>query len=118
MIAIAEQRTPLIVVCAPEHPDVLRAQLARYEHEYDVRYTASSAETVELLTGLDDDQAVALLVAETEVPDDPGPARHVRLAGRGAHGQAGDRRPRRPLPRAGRGAAPRAWPPASTTPTC
>ena len=71
MIAIAEQRPPLIVVCAPEHPDVLRAQLARYEHEYDVRYTASSAETVELLTGLDHDQPVAMLVAETEVPDTP-----------------------------------------------
>jgi thioredoxin reductase (NADPH) len=71
MIAIAEQRAPLIVVCAPEHSDVLRAQLARYEHEYDVRYTSSSAETVELLSGLDEDQAVAMLVAETEVPDAP-----------------------------------------------
>src|ERR1700712_1916849 len=71
MTGIAEQRTPLIVVCAPEHPDVLRAQLARYEHEYDVRVTSSSAETVQLLTGLDADQAVAMLVAETEVPDAP-----------------------------------------------
>jgi thioredoxin reductase (NADPH) len=71
MSAITEQRTPLIVACAPEHPDVLRSQLARYEHEYDVRFTSSSAETVALLTGLDADQAVAMLVAETEVPDAP-----------------------------------------------
>src|SRR3978361_1579105 len=71
MVAIAEQRTPLIVVCAPEHPDVLRAQLARYEHDYDVRYTSSSAETVELFAELDEDQAVAMLVAETEIPDAP-----------------------------------------------
>ncbi len=70
MIAIAEQRTPLVVVCAPEHPDVLRAQLARYAQEYDLRFTTSSAETRSLLAGLDDDDRVALLVTETELPDD------------------------------------------------
>ncbi len=66
---IADQRAPLIVVCAPDHPDVLRAQLARYEHEYDLRFTDSSAQTLDLLSGLEDDEQVALLVAETEVPD-------------------------------------------------
>ena len=61
---------PLIVLCAPEHADVLEAQFARYAHEYDVRTTASAAETVELLQALGPDDHVALLVSETEVPDE------------------------------------------------
>jgi thioredoxin reductase (NADPH) len=62
---------PLIVVCAAEHRDVLEPQLFRYTREYDVRFTASSRETLELLSSLDEGQTVALLVTETEVPDDP-----------------------------------------------
>jgi thioredoxin reductase (NADPH) len=65
----ATPRTPLIVLCAPEHADILERQFARYALEYDLRTTASSAETLELLGGLDPEDRVALLVSETEVPD-------------------------------------------------
>jgi thioredoxin reductase (NADPH) len=61
---------PLIVLCAPAHADVLVAQFARYSHEYDVRVTSGSAETLELVQGLEPEEHVALLVAETELPDD------------------------------------------------
>lgn len=64
------ERRPLVVVCAPEHADDLALPLRRYEAEYDVRLTASSAETMELLRGLDPDDEVALLVAEPDLPDD------------------------------------------------
>ena len=60
---------PLIVVCAPQHPETLRAQLARYAYEYDVRFTTGSAATVELLSALGEDEQVALLLTETELPD-------------------------------------------------
>ncbi len=63
-------RRPLIVVCAPDHAAELAAPLRRYEAEYDVRLTASSAETMALLRGLDPDDQVALLVAEPDLPDD------------------------------------------------
>lgn len=63
-------RNPLIVLCAPEHADVLGAQFARYAGEYDVRTTSGSAETLDLLQGLSPQDQVALLVSETEIPDD------------------------------------------------
>ncbi|KQT93762.1 thioredoxin reductase [Marmoricola sp. Leaf446] len=63
-------RRPLIVVCAPQHADDLALPLRRYEAEYDVRLTGSSAETMSLLRGLDPDDHVALLVAEPDLPDD------------------------------------------------
>ena len=63
-------RNPLIVLVAPDHADVLSAQFARYDSDYDVRVTGSSHETAELLKRLDHDEHVALLVAETELPDD------------------------------------------------
>ena len=63
-------RNPLIVLCAPDHTDVLEAQFARYAGEYDVRTTSSSAETLDLLKTLSPEEQVALLVAETEIPDD------------------------------------------------
>src|SRR5680860_495609 len=66
----AQPRNPLIILCAPEHADVLESQFARYVLDYDVRTTASSAETLEVLRGLSDEQRVALLVSVTEVPDD------------------------------------------------
>ena len=62
-------RRPLIVVCAPDHAAELAAPLGRYEAEYDVRLTASSAETMALLRGLDPHDQVALLVAEPDLPD-------------------------------------------------
>ncbi len=67
----AEPRAPMIVVCAPEHRDVLESQLFRYTRDYDVRFTASSQETLDLLGGLEADESVAMLVSETEVPDAP-----------------------------------------------
>ncbi len=62
-------RDPLIILCAPHHPDVLERQFVRYVEDYDVRVTGSSAETLELLSGLAHDDQVALMVAETEIPD-------------------------------------------------
>jgi thioredoxin reductase (NADPH) len=67
---VVSPRNPLIVLCAPEHADVLVSQFARYDRDYDVRVTASSQETFELLKRLDPEDQVALLVAETEIPDD------------------------------------------------
>ena len=61
---------PLIVLCAPSHADVLVTQFSRYAADYDVRLTSSSAETLELLTSLPSQSQVALLVTETEVPDE------------------------------------------------
>jgi thioredoxin reductase (NADPH) len=63
-------RNPLIVLCAPEHADVLESQFARYAFDYDLRTTSSSAETIELLETLPPEDRVALLVSETELPDD------------------------------------------------
>ena len=63
-------RNPLIILCAPEHADVLESQFARYAFDYDVRTTRSSAETLELLENLPTEDRVALLVSETELPDD------------------------------------------------
>ena len=60
---------PLIVLCAPEHADVLEAQFARYATDYDLRTTSSAAETTELLAGLGPGEHVALLATETELPD-------------------------------------------------
>ncbi|MCW2828331.1 MAG: thioredoxin reductase [Marmoricola sp.] len=63
-------RNPLIILCAPNHAAILERQFLRYVQDYDVRTTTSSAETLDLLRGLDADAQVALLVAETEIPDD------------------------------------------------
>ncbi len=63
-------RNPLIILCAPNHAEILERQFVRYVRDYDVRTTTSSTETLELLEGLGDDQQVALLVAESEIPDD------------------------------------------------
>lgn len=60
----------MIVLCAPQHPDVLQAQFRRYQHEYDLRTTASAAETSELLgTARAGGHPVALLVTESRLPD-------------------------------------------------
>jgi thioredoxin reductase (NADPH) len=70
-------RLPLIVLCAPTHPEVLRDQFARYEREYDVRVTTSSADTeAELGRARSGGQPVALVVTESRLPDD---AVHVAL---------------------------------------
>ena len=66
----APSRDPLIVLCAPEHRDILVGQFARYVHEYDLRTTASFAETLALLDSLEEGQVVAMLVAESDLPDE------------------------------------------------
>ncbi|WP_445258771.1 FAD-dependent oxidoreductase [Nocardioides aurantiacus] len=65
-----EQDRPLIVVCAPDHAADLALPLRRYQGEYDVRVTDSSAATMALLRGLAPGQQVALLVAEPDLPDE------------------------------------------------
>ena len=62
-------RNPLIVLCAPDHADVLEEQFARYAADYDLRTTSTAAETLHLLTSLGEDERVALVVSETELPD-------------------------------------------------
>ena len=112
-------RNPLIVLCAPEHADVLETQFARYAADYDVRTTSSSAETLDAARRRSPpEDRVALLVSETELPDE-----HVLRAfhswrARGAHGAADHRRPRRASSARGPTSCATAWRPASTTPTC
>jgi len=61
---------PLIVLCAPSHADVLETEFSRYAADYDVRTTSGSGETLDLLTSLPAESQVALLVSETELPDE------------------------------------------------
>ncbi|MFL6155594.1 MAG: FAD-dependent oxidoreductase [Marmoricola sp.] len=70
---------PMIVLCGPEHADVLEGQFVRYVHEYDVRTTRSSAETADLLTrARAEGHPVALVVTESRLPDsDVHPALHT-----------------------------------------
>ncbi|MGO4256104.1 FAD-dependent oxidoreductase [Marmoricola sp. RAF53] len=70
---------PMIVLCAPDHADVLREQFARYEREYDLRVTAGSGETADLLAGARAGGVpVALVVTESRLPDsEVHPALHV-----------------------------------------
>ncbi len=61
---------PAIVLIAPDHPDEMRAGLARYVHEYDVHLTASCHGA--LTTTRDILQAggtVAMVVSESQLPD-------------------------------------------------
>ena len=63
---------PLIVLCAPEHPDVLESEFGRYLRDYEVRVTRSAEETSQLLTQTRAEGAqVALLVTESRLPDGP-----------------------------------------------
>ncbi|RLV50660.1 FAD-dependent oxidoreductase [Nocardioides mangrovicus] len=62
--------SPVILICAPAHDDVLCEQLARYEREYDVVCTTSGAESYERLRELvDAGRQVALIVTESTLPD-------------------------------------------------
>src|SRR4051794_29237497 len=63
-------RLPLIVLCAPEHADVLEGEFGRYRRDYDIRTTGSSEETLALLgRARADGTPVALLVSESVLPD-------------------------------------------------
>lgn len=70
---------PIILICAPENADVLRDEFSRYQRDYEIRTTASSAETADLLTRLRaESHPVALLVTESRLPDsEVHPALHV-----------------------------------------
>jgi thioredoxin reductase (NADPH) len=63
-------RLPVIVLCAPEHSDVLESEFGRYVRDYELRVTRSAEETSRLLA---DTRAaggqVALLVTESRLPD-------------------------------------------------
>lgn len=63
-------RLPLIIVCAPEHTEILEEQFGRYAREYDLRTTSSTEETSALLArARADGTPVALLVTESRLPD-------------------------------------------------
>jgi thioredoxin reductase (NADPH) len=63
-------RLPLIVLCAPDHADVLESEFGRYARDYEVRVAGSAEETSALLsrTRAAGGQ-VALLVTESRLPD-------------------------------------------------
>ncbi|HET6154007.1 MAG TPA: FAD-dependent oxidoreductase [Marmoricola sp.] len=61
---------PMILLCAPEHADVLLDQFSRYAGDYDVRTTSTVIETSAVLTqARADGVGVALLVSESQLPD-------------------------------------------------
>ena len=63
-------RTPIIVLVAPEHEDVLVEQFGRYAGEYDLRCVHTAGEASELLrTARAEGHPVALLVTESQLPD-------------------------------------------------
>ena len=101
----------------PSHADVLETEFSRYVADYDVRTTSGSAETLDLLASLPAGSRVALLVSETELPDE-----HVLRAFHAWRSVVPTARGSSPptwsssapgLTSCGPG-----WRPASTTPTC
>ena len=63
-------RLPEIVLCAPEHADVLTSEFARYTRDYTVRACASAAETSDALRSLvAEGVRIPLLVTESALPD-------------------------------------------------
>ena len=63
-------RLPEIVLCAPEHADVLTSEFARYTRDYSVRACASAAETSDALRSLvAEGVRIPLLVTESALPD-------------------------------------------------
>ncbi|MFC4562302.1 FAD-dependent oxidoreductase [Nocardiopsis mangrovi] len=61
---------PAIVIASAQHADALRAQLRRYEHDYDVRVVGSSAGTVDVVGEIAAAGGqVAMIVQDGELPD-------------------------------------------------
>ncbi|MEJ7648791.1 MAG: FAD-dependent oxidoreductase [Nakamurella sp.] len=61
---------PVILLCAPAHPEVLCSEFERYERDYRVRCVGSASEASEALRELVADGApVALVVTESVLPD-------------------------------------------------
>ena len=61
---------PVIVICAPEHGDVLASEFGRYTRDYELRLTATAEETTAALREISAAGGrVPLLVTESELPD-------------------------------------------------
>jgi thioredoxin reductase (NADPH) len=61
---------PLIVLCAPEHAEVMADEFGRYARDYEIRTTTSAEETSDLLSrARAEGQPIALLVTESRLPD-------------------------------------------------
>lgn len=61
---------PALVLIAPDHPDEMRAGLARYTAEYDVRLARSCREALETTHAIvADGGTVAMFVSESVLPD-------------------------------------------------
>lgn len=58
------------MLCAPEHSEILADEFGRYDRDYQIRTTASVAETSQVLTeSRSNGTPVALLVSESQLPD-------------------------------------------------
>ena len=61
---------PVILLCAPEHAEVLESEFSRYVRDYDVRVTRTAAEACDVLRGIvAAGGRVPLLVTESRLPD-------------------------------------------------
>lgn len=61
---------PALVLIAPDHPDEMRAGLARYSAEYDVRLARSCREALETTHAIvAEGGTVAMFVSESQLPD-------------------------------------------------
>ena len=61
---------PVIMLCAPEHADVLESEFGRYARDYEIRVTGSTDEAcAELRRIVADGGQVPLLVTESALPD-------------------------------------------------
>ncbi len=110
---------PVILLCGPEHADVLESEFSRYVRDYDVRVTRTAAEACDVLREIvAAGGRVPLLVTESRLPDTGIYQAFVEWRGAGADRQAGRRGALGDVPRR-RGAAARGpGARASTTRTC
>ena len=61
---------PVILLCGPEHADVLESEFSRYVRDYDVRVTRTAAEACDVLREIvAAGGRVPLLVTESRLPD-------------------------------------------------
>jgi thioredoxin reductase (NADPH) len=61
---------PVILLCAPEHADILASEFTRYARDYEIRVTGSTDEAcAELRRIVADGGQVPLLVTESALPD-------------------------------------------------
>jgi thioredoxin reductase (NADPH) len=61
---------PVILLCGPEHADVLESEFARYVRDYDVRVARTAAEACDVLREVvASGGRVPMLVTESRLPD-------------------------------------------------